>query len=309
MQKKRDHRHFFTYLQKIRSFFVERDFLDCLTPPAVLNPGVEVHLHPLQLYSPHHKHFQQIYLHTSPEFYMKELLAEGLDRIFTISYCFRDEPKTPYHRFQFLMLEWYRKNVHYLDLAKDCEELLKAIKGKNIFIEKKTVDDVFLDILGFRVTDFLDKKELYKVIVADFKDIYLDSNSSYDWEDLFFHLFLHAIEPHLKEYSYLILYEYPMPMHALSKIKEDNPKVCERFELYINGIEMANAFGELDCFYEQEKRFLRQNKKKRELYNYELPYPTILLEALRKGIGSCSGIALGVERAYGELFGYPPFWD
>ncbi len=309
MERKRDAHHFFTYLQKIRNFFLDRDFLDCLTPPGVSNPGIETHLHPFQLYSPHRKNLLNTYLHTSPEFSMKALLSEGLEKIFTLSYSFRDEPQGTYHRFQFIMLEWYRKYSYYLELAEDCQELLRILKQENISIERQTIDNLFLNILNFRITDFLEKAEFQKLITRDFKDIHLDKNFSYDWEDLFFLIFLNYIEPQLKDYSYLILYEYPAPLHALSTVKKNNSKVCERFELYINGIETANAFNELDCLYEQKRRFYKQAKRKKELYDYELPSPSILFNSLEKGIGPASGIALGVERLYRELFKMVPFWD
>ena len=309
MERKRDARHFFNYLQKIRNFFLDKDFLDCLTPPIVPNPGIETHIHPFQLYSPHKKTLLNTYLHTSPEFSMKALLSEGLEKIFTLSYSFRDEPQGMYHHYQFLMLEWYRKHSYYLKLAEDCQELLGILKQEEISIERKTVDTLFLDILKFRITDFLETTELLKLITTDFKDIHLDKKFRYDWEDLFFLLFLHCVEPQLKKYPYLILYEYPEPLHALSTVKKDNPKVCERFELYVNGIEIANAFNELDCLHEQKKRVHKQSKRKRELYHYELPSPCVLFNSLEKGLGPSGGIALGVERLYRELFGRFPFWD
>ena len=107
-------RYQFELTQLIRNYFGQQGFLDVLTPPAVENPGMEVHIHPFQIHSVFHKKLNSVYLHTSPEFCMKELLTkedENLHNIFTISYCFRDEPSSPIHRSQFLMLEWYRTTV------------------------------------------------------------------------------------------------------------------------------------------------------------------------------------------------------
>ena len=122
-------RYLFELIQIIRNYFNEQGFLDVLTPPAVENPGMEVHIHPFQLHSVRKKENQSIYLHTSPEFSMKELLAsnESFNDIFTISYCFRDEPSSPIHRSQFLMLEWYRKNARYEKIMRDVQELISYV--------------------------------------------------------------------------------------------------------------------------------------------------------------------------------------
>src|SRR5688500_2752905 len=115
-------RYQFEFIQIIRNYFMEQGFLDVLTPPAVENPGMEVHIHPFQLHSVRSQTNVPLYLHTSPEFCMKELLAdekEQLDNIFSLSYCFRDEPDSPIHRSQFIMLEWYRKNERYEKIMQD----------------------------------------------------------------------------------------------------------------------------------------------------------------------------------------------
>ena len=305
----RDQRRFFSFLQKIRDFFNERGFLDCPSPPVVENPGVEVHLHPLRIQSVHGDKPPGGYLHTSPEFAMKSLLAEGLDNIFTLSYVFRDEPESPLHRFQFLMLEWYRRNTYYTDLIDDCADLLSHLQGKAVVIERATMDEIFRQVLGFNITDFLDVTEIKTLIARDFRDIHLDTGADYGWDDYFFLLFLNRIEPILSHYPYLALYEYPAPLCALATIKKDDPKVCERFELYVGGVEVANAFNELEDGETQRGRLLRQSRRKRELYGYGLPEARVLLDALAKGLGGASGIALGAERLYGSLTGDHPFWD
>ncbi|MCO4753987.1 MAG: hypothetical protein KC478_05875, partial [Bacteriovoracaceae bacterium] len=106
----------FALIQAIRNYFTEMGFVDVMTPPMVENPGMETHIHPFEVFSKYKGKSTNQYLHTSPEFHMKELLSleeEQLDNIFNISYCFRDEPSSPIHRSQFLMLEWYRKNERY----------------------------------------------------------------------------------------------------------------------------------------------------------------------------------------------------
>ena len=117
-------------LDAIRTFFKERDFLDVLTPPMVSNPGMEVHIHPFQINKAINKEETPYYLHTSPEFWMKHLLSEGLEKIFTLNYCFRDEPQSPIHRPQFIMLEWYRAGEHYEKIISDCFDLYKYCHEK-----------------------------------------------------------------------------------------------------------------------------------------------------------------------------------
>lgn len=239
---------------------------------------------------------------------MKELLSEGLEKIFTLSYVFRDEPSSPRHRPQFLLLEWYRRRAHYLDLAQDCEGLVEKLTGTRPSIPKKSMDEIFLDILGIRITDFLEKRELRLLLQRDFPHLHLDSSFPYEWDDYFFLLFLNEVEPKLVAFPYLIIYEYPAPLCALATIEEGNPRVCERFEFFMGGVEMANAFGELTDVQEQRERAQRALARKRALYHYELPMPNILLGALEKGIGQSAGIALGVERLFGQLTGDNPFW-
>ncbi len=117
----------FALTQAIRNFFNSKGFTDVMTPPMVQNPGMETHVHPFDVRSKRSGKMTGLSLHTSPEFHMKELLSlkeEELDKIFNISYCFRDEPKSEFHRKQFLMLEWYRKNERYESIMRDCERLI-----------------------------------------------------------------------------------------------------------------------------------------------------------------------------------------
>jgi lysyl-tRNA synthetase class 2 len=111
----------FDLLWAIRSYFSNLKFVDVLTPPMVENPGMETHIHPFQVAHAKSHSMSQWYLHTSPEFHMKELLSLGFENIYNLSYCFRDEPNASIHRPQFLMLEWYRTGAHYTKIMQDCE--------------------------------------------------------------------------------------------------------------------------------------------------------------------------------------------
>ena len=298
----------FTLIQTIRNFFLKEGFLDVLTPPIVSHPGIEPHIHPFKVVpaqSSPQKMSRDLFLHSSPEFCMKELLSHGLQKIFTISYSFRDEAKSPHHREQFLMLEWYRAQSHYSKIMEDCENLWsfchqeflkRAVESRPL---RMTIAELFMKHLNMDILEYLDKAKLRDFILKKYPDIPLP-NSEEDqdmiWDDYFFLLFLNKIEPELNNYPFLILYEYPHHLSALSTIKKEDPRVCERFEIYINGIEVANCFNELCDLELQKSRAEKDLTLKQRLYKYSLPRPGLLYRSLERGLPPSSGIALGVER-------------
>lgn len=292
----------FTLIQTLREFFISEGFTDVLTPPLVENPGMETHIHPFAVLSKKDQTHQG-YLHTSPEFMMKSLLAnthENFENIFTITHAFRDEPSSPIHRQQFIMLEWYRKNKSYIDIINDSKKLIKhcykAFNKTPPKIETTTVNELFIKYLHFEILDYLDFNKLAKHIKKSFPHIPLSHDlSSWSWDDLFFILFLNEIEPHLKNKKAMIIKDYPAPLAALSTICPTDPRVCQRFELYINGLEIANCFNELTNLKELQTRFKSQNQEKKKLYNYQLPEPKEFYKVMENYPPS-AGIALGVER-------------
>jgi len=287
-----------------------------MTPPAVENPGMEVHIHPFQLYSVYRKELKPLFLHTSPEFCMKELIAsdEGFNKIFTLTYSFRDEPESPIHRPQFIMLEWYRKNERFESIMKDMEELIQYIikngpqRGLRLRdsissskIIKKTMQEIFQDELGIDILQYLDVASI-KNLLNRFPEVPVP-NSELEWDDYFFLLYLNKIEPSIsKKYPLLMLSEFPAPLSALSTLKESDPRVCERFEVYINGIEVCNCFNELTNSSEQKRRFNDQSRLKNKIYNYDLPEPKSFYKTMDSGFPPCAGIALGVERILYTIF-------
>jgi lysyl-tRNA synthetase class 2 len=298
-------------IKSIRTFFEKENFLDVITPPMVQNPGMEPHIHPFQVAHARTNSMSEWYLHTSPEFHMKELLSQGLENIFTISYAFRDEPLAPNHRPQFLMLEWYRKNAHYTQIMDDCENLFSHCLNKKIKFVRATIQEIFEEMLKIDILEFLDKKDLKLLIEKNFKDIPLPTKGEIlSWDDYYFLLFLNKIEPHLAHYPFLLLYEFPHHLSALSTLKENDPRVCERFEIYANGIELCNCFNELRDLEVLKKRFNEQALEKKQLYGYELPEPTVIYNAMTRGLPKSAGIALGVERLLKVFHGMEnPFWE
>lgn len=309
-------RYQFEIIQLIRNFFGQQGFLDVLTPPAVENPGMEVHIHPFQLTSVVKKTQIPLYLHTSPEFCMKDLLSsadEDCDKIFTISYCFRDEPDSSIHRKQFIMLEWYRKHARYESIMQDTMDLIdfcmregvkkklplrKQLEGAPFV--KKTMQQLFQDELGIDILNYL-TVDTIKDLLKKFPDVPVPE-AELEWDDYFFLLYLNRIEPKLNSYPLIMIYEFPAPLSALSTLKESDSRVCERFEVYSNGIEICNAFNELTDANEQRRRFAEQNTLKNKLYKYGLPEPKEFYSAMDRGLPPSAGIALGVERLLHSLF-------
>ena len=300
----------FQFIQAIRDFFIENGFTDVLVPPMVSHPGIEPHIHPFKvspsLSSSQNKN-QGLFLHSSPEFFMKELLSQGMEKIFTLSHSFRDEPSSSIHRNQFIMLEWYRSGSHYTDIMDDCTKLWVYLNEKFLGrtpIEKVhtlTIAEVFKRHLNIDILDLLKIDDLKKVIKNSFPEIPIPEGRDEDkmtWDDYFFLLFLNKVEPCLKQYPFLILYEFPYHLSALSTLKESDPRVCERFEVYIEGVELANCFNELCDLKTQKKRAEKDLKLKEDLYHYSLPAPYTLFRSLEKGLPPSAGIALGLERLF-----------
>lgn len=299
-----------------RHFFQNKGFLETPTPPLVENPGMEAHLHPFKIKSVIKNKELPMYLHTSPEFYMKELLSEGFQKIFNIGWCFRDEPSSITHRNQFLMLEWYRAESNYNEILDDTKELilkthqeLKKDKFPTIptlNFQKTTVQELFIKNLNFDILQFLDTNRIEQYIIDNFPDLLKEKPLvQWPWEDYFYLLFLNKIEPLFKKIPFLVVDEFPAPLAALSTIKPGNPKVCERFEVYLQGIEICNCFNELTDITIQKKRMRDEAEKKSKLYKYELPEPNTLYNALEKGLPPSAGIALGIERLYMGLMTNP----
>lgn len=304
----------------LRGFFTERGFLEVETPILQAAPGMEVHLRAfatdladaLDRVPP-----RRLYLHTSPEFAMKKLLAGGLPRIFQLARVFRNGDISPTHSPEFTMLEWYRAGATYADLMDDVEALLSACGsavgadlGK---VGRLSVAEAFaryadgLDILG-TVPDPFAAAPPAAALKAQAARLGVHCGANDSWEDAFFHIFLAHIEPHLGQDGPVILYDWPASMAALSRRKRDDPRVCERFEVYVNGLELANAFGELTDPVEQRRRFTDAMAEKVRLYGADAAWPVEddFLAALDHGLPDpCAGIALGVDRLVMVLTGAP----
>jgi elongation factor P--(R)-beta-lysine ligase len=301
-------------LAGIRRFFAERDFLEVETPALQASPGMEPHLAAFstELLTPGEKPAPR-HLHTSPEFAMKKLLVAGLPRIFQLAHVFRNGERGSAHHPEFTMLEWYRAGADYVDLMEDCEALLRACASAAGAAEfrwggrsadparewqRLSVAEAFgrhagIDVLATAPDPLRPDAAL---LAAAARGIGIEPHPGDDWEDLFFRIFLERIEPDLGIGVPTILYDYPISMAALSRPKRGDPRLAERFELYVCGLELANAFGELTDAAAQRARFEADQARKRALYGYAYPIDEDFIAALEHGMPESAGIALGVDR-------------
>ena len=301
-------------IEATRAFFRDQGFVEVETPALQVSPGMEPHLVAFrtELQAPGESGVHR-YLHTSPEFAMKKLLAGGMEKIFQLARVFRNAERSATHHPEFTMLEWYRANQGYVALMEDCEGLLTTAAeaaGATHFTwqgrrceaaapaERLTVAEAFkrecgIDILATAPEPLNPSLDL---LAAAAKPLGITPRDGDRWEDLFFRLFLERIEPKLGIGRPTILRDYPVSMAALSRPKANDPRLCERFELYVCGLELANAFGELTDPAEQRRRFEADMALKQKLYGTRYPIDEDFMAALKHGLPPSAGIALGIDR-------------
>jgi len=301
-------------LNQIRSHFNSRGFLEVETPLLVRSPGMEPTLEAFRTrFTPlGNAPSQDLYLPTSPEFHMKRLLADGYKRIYQITRAFRNEELGPLHNPEFTILEWYRADCGYEAIMEDCEVLVRdaadttggnsarrTIRRADRVIdldvpwERLTVRDAWLHYTGIDLERAMDAEMLREAGQAlQIPDL----RPGDSWDVLYFKIFLARIEPNLGWDRPLILHEYPACMAALARSKPDSPGVALRFEIYIAGIELGNAFDELTDADEQLARFESAAAEKRLMGREPFPVDEAFIDALRRGIPPSSGIAIGIDR-------------
>lgn len=288
-------------VRAIRDFFYTRGFLEVSTPTLTRYPGMEPNLNPMEITVRNDAGAEiRAGLITSPEYALKKLLGAGFSKIFELARVYRNgEPQGGLHNTEFIMLEWYRRDADYKDLMSDCDELLRTVSGNKIKKSRRIrMRDIFLEKTGID----LDKIKDAEALIRAGKTAGFEMKVGEIFDDAFFRIFLLVVEPSLKDFSEpVILYEYPVELASLAKISE-NPRYAERFELYINGVEIANAFSELSDPVEQRRRFEAEATLRQVLGKPVYPIDETLLEALPK-IGRAGGIALGVDRLIMLLLG------
>jgi lysyl-tRNA synthetase class 2 len=296
----------------VRAWFGARDFVEA--EPAILqvSPGNEAHLHAFatELIGQDGARLP-LYLHTSPEFAAKKLLAAGEPRLFTLARVFRNRERTALHHPEFTMLEWYRANEPYGVLIEDCAALLGAAAaavGTRRFAfrgrdadpfaapERLTVAEAFARHAGIDLLATVDKMETdVAALAAAAKRQGIRVADDDTWTDIFSRVLLERIEPNLGMGRATVLDEYPACEAALARPAAHDPRVAERFELYVCGVEIANAFGELTDPAEQRRRFEAEMAEKQRVHGERYPVDEDFLAALARMPPAC-GIALGFDR-------------
>jgi lysyl-tRNA synthetase class 2 len=296
-----------------RDWFADRDFIEVETAALQISPGNETHLSAFATEAIHPDGERlPLYLHTSPEFACKKLLAAGETRLFSFGAVYRNRERGPLHHPEFTMLEWYRAGENYESLMLDCAALLAlaakragvtrfVFRGRNAdpFAEPErlAVADAFeryagIDLLATLTSDGApDLAALRSAAVrAGLRTAPDDS-----WSDLFSRVMVERVEPLLGLERATILYEYPIVEAALAQPSAGDPRVAERFELYCCGVELANGFGELTDPAEQRRRFAADMDEKERIYGERYPIDEDFLDALAI-MPQASGVALGFDR-------------
>jgi lysyl-tRNA synthetase class 2 len=285
----------------IRAWFAEQGFLEVDVPALAISPGNETHLHAFatELINPDASRVTR-YLHTSPEFACKKLLAAGEEKIFSLQHVFRNRERTPTHTPEFTMLEWYRTNESFGSVVRDALEII-ALASTNSYSWKGRACDPFAEPQWLSVADafqFHAGVDLLATIgerdaLARQCPVRISADDT--WSDIFSRILVERIEPELGNGRITVLYDYPISEAALARPSPLDSRVAERFELYACGVELANGFGELTDAAEQRRRFEEDMDLKQSIYGERYPIDEELLQALAI-MPESSGVAMGLDR-------------
>jgi len=294
----------------IRRWFEDQGFTEVDPACLVTSPGNETHLHAFETVAMDESLTPRTrYLHTSPEFAMKKLLAAGEEKIFTLSRVWRNREGGPRHAVEFTMLEWYRANDGYETLMADCATLMRIAAeaaGVTRFRHRDTTCDPFapprrttlaaefarhgIDLLSTLDGPTPDAAAL----AAQLPNAGVAPGQGDSWSDLFSRVLTARVEPNLGP-GPVILDAYPSPEAALARRSTKDPRTADRFELFACGVELANAFGELTDPAEQRARFTADMDLRQQIYGHRYPLDEDLLAALAQ-MPPASGCALGLDR-------------
>jgi len=275
-------------LSRIRAFFSDRHVLEVETPALSRAANTD----PLILSVPASLAGHEYYLHTSPEFAMKRLLAAGSGDIFQICKVFRAGESGRYHNPEFTLLEWYRLGMDYRVLADEVVDLIQVVRDtqKELLVETVSYRQLFELYLDVDVLSS-DTRTLKRIAEDRIMGCPEDLEPA-AYLDL---LLSHCICPQLDSQQLTIVYDYPASQAALARLNPDGVTAA-RFEVFWGGLELANGFQELQDAEEQRQRFVADNERRRMQGLAEMPIDENLLAALEAGLPECSGVALGLDR-------------
>jgi lysyl-tRNA synthetase class 2 len=271
-------------VREARAFFESRGFVEVETPLAVPCPGLDVHLDAFEVKPADPPRF----LITSPEYQMKRLLADGHAKIFQITRAFRAGEIGSRHNPEFTILEFYRAHAGVLDVMRDTEQLVARVTGGAVRVDGRTIDV---------------RPPLERITLCDAFERFADTApletlrlAEHD-EDRFFRLLVDRVEPALAALDRgVFVTEYPATQASLARKKPGDPRVAERFELYVAGVELCNGFGELTDAGEQRARFVTDQEERARRGKPVYPIDERFLDALARGMPASGGNAIGLDR-------------
>jgi lysyl-tRNA synthetase class 2 len=284
-----------------RAFFEARGYTEVETPYAVPAPGEEVHLRAFETrrICPDGS-IEPLWLHTSPEFAMKRLLAAGAGPIFQLARVWRNGEGSALHKPEFTMLEWYRPDASLSDLMDETEHFLRAVLPEQVSargvttdlsqFERLTLVEAFRRFVGADLLATAGDASGLAVAAG------VGLRHGETWEDLFFRLLLERVEPQIGRNRATFLTHWPAEQAALAARDPADQRVALRFELFVCGMEIANAFQELTDAREQRSRFVADRTRRHALYGGDWALDEDFLAALAFGMPRASGIALGFDR-------------
>lgn len=299
-----NYRQWCQFIQTLRTFFLQQGYLEVQTPRLVPCPGTEPTLDVFSTEFQMGRRRQKFYLPTSPELHAKKLICRGLTHIFDLGPCFRNGEISEKHQPEFTMLEWYEVGGSLKSLQAMIEKLLAYLQGgQPQSIPVVTMAELFQQHFQFDLTPQTSFQQLLQLCHASA----VETHSSDSWDDLFYRLYLGRIEPSFQKYPALFVTDYPPSQAALARCNDQG--WAQRFEFFIHGIEIANAFDELTDPLIQKDRFEKDLEEKLRLGKEAIPLDTEFLQDLQKGMPPTAGIALGVERLFMALHNYNSIRD
>jgi elongation factor P--(R)-beta-lysine ligase len=282
------------YLFALRLFFSKREFVEASTPTLVPCPGTEPYLEVFQAEFKMGRQTQKLFMTTSPELHLKKMLASGVDKVFEIKNCFRNGEISEHHEPEFLMLEWYRAFSDLNAIKEDVFALISTF-DPDIKVEVQSMAHLFKIYAGAEINPNMNREDWFKL--AQNLSIRVLADDTID--EIFHRLFLEKIEQQLPKDTFTIVTDYPPFQAAYARL--NNAGWADRFEVYSAGLEIANAFHELNDPVEQKKRMQADLDLKTKLGLTEIQLDQDFIRALESGMPPSGGIALGVERLFMAL--------
>lgn len=290
-------------LHQIRNFMARKKILEIETPvlahTTVSDPNIQSFT--TTFHCPGNNSGEKMYLHTSPEYAMKRLLAMGSGPIYQITHVFRDTEAGRLHNPEFTMLEWYQPGFDHNQLMDQLDELLQILGFEAS--EKKNYVELFKDTVGIN-PHTADLQSLQNIA----SDNGLISTTD-DKAALLDYIFSHMVCPGFNQTRPLFVSEYPACQCALARLTDSDPPVARRFELFIRGIEIANGYHELCDVHEQRRRFEKDIELRRVYGKAIYPIDEKFLEALAAGLPDCAGVSIGLDRLLMVMYGYTDISD